>query len=229
MMGTGSHVADDPPYHQYFIAESAKQDFNGNYELAHFLCDSGLDFLTLVDYCQWFDMPVLWVPVHDIIETLKLMGYSYSGKDVVLGNSVLYVAAIGERLIAGLVYLPLRLVMPWTSQNYYDYPFGGLYNGGETARDYYEVIWEDLMSQQGSLDLSLKIAPERELKENQQLIFDFARNCIEADVVKIKTVKSKDGAVLIGPMKVMDEERFRAMLKQLAADILQKINESQAR
>ena len=50
LLGVAAHVANDPPYHAQFIREVAARDFDGDYALAHTMCDTGLEFVTIVEH-----------------------------------------------------------------------------------------------------------------------------------------------------------------------------------
>ena len=122
LMGVASHVADDPPYHAYFISRVADEDFEGDYDLAHTMCDTGIEFLTIMDHDRWKDIPEFWLPLRAIKDVYALMGSHYSTAEIVTGNVIILVADYAERLITPLLYLPMRLTMPWAASNYYYYP-----------------------------------------------------------------------------------------------------------
>jgi|GEM_PF-3462211 len=224
MMGAASHVADDPPYHAHFVKEAAQRDFNGNYDKAHTMCDSGLEFLTIVDFDRWSDIPALWLPLDDIVNTYALIGSSYSKVEIVTGNVILLVAAYAERLIASPVYNPLVRTMPWTAENYYDFPNGGLFNGGEVSAAYYETVWGTLMSSDFSppettidnfpdlrLGPGLKTSPEP--TESSQILYDFARRCLDKHLVVVEVFDLNDGSVRIGQPRITDHEKYISLLQ----------------
>jgi hypothetical protein len=231
MLGIASHVADDPPYHQYFIAEVAEQDFEGDYDRAHTMCDAGLEFLTIVDYSRWCDNPCLWLPLSDIVETFAAMGSSHSSRDIVFGNMILNLAGVAERTIALYLYLPVALMMPWGAANYYDYPMGGLFNGGEIAAEYYETIWEDLMAAvlrgerySGNVPEGSPTMPVSRFfsgnVENRRILYDFARECLEKDIVRMAVIRLDDGSILVGQPRIRESETFDFLLRDAAESIL---------
>lgn len=223
LLGAASHVADDPPYHAYFIAEVAARDFGGDYQLAHTMCDTGLEFVTILEHNRWADVPQVWLPMEDILSAFALMGSSHSREDILAGNTVLAVAGFAERLVTLFLYLPVKLLMPWGGANYYDDPQGGLFNGGERSAAYYESVWTALMRppsvlRHGPLALpdgwvrDTLLAAARHRAESGSFFHRFARKCLEEGVVEVEVTDLEDGSVLIGPPKVKNPGRFVELL-----------------
>ena len=223
LLGIASHVADDPPYHAYFISEVADRDLNENYDLAHTLCDTGLEFTTIIDFNRWGVIPKVWIPVEDIQRVFEMLGSSYSREEVMNGNKVLSVAGLAERLVALLAYLPVRLIIPWAFENYYDFPQGGLYNGGEVSAAYYESIWDALMSpglflEDNTIQLPagfLDTPPLRDdlqTAESRQFLYAFARRCLAEKAVRIDVTELEDGSVLLGSPRIIKPRKFFDLL-----------------
>jgi len=223
MLGVASHVADDPPYHRYFIAEVADRDFGGDYDLAHTMCDTGLEFATIIDFNRWGDLPVVWLPVEDIQSVFEMLGSSFTREEIINGNNVLAIAGFAERLVTLFLYLPVKLIMPWGAQNYYDYPEGGLFNGGELSAEYYESIWSTLMSlgwepQEIPMPFALDSTNDPlaraflQASESHQVFFEFARKCLEERIVRIDVTELEDGSVLLSPPRITKPKRFIDLL-----------------
>jgi len=223
LMGAASHVADAPPYHAYFIAEVADRDFGGDYNIAHTFCDAGLDFVSIVDFNRWGALPVVWLPMEDIQSVFEMLGSSFSREEIINGNNVISIAALAERLVALFAYLPVRLFMPWGGENYYDYPEGGLFNGGEVSAAYYESVWSALMSRGSVLqDIPLPLASGStddrtfstlvQSSGGRQVFFEFARQCLEEKIVRIEVIEQEDGSVFLGPPRITNPGKFIDLL-----------------
>jgi hypothetical protein len=231
MLGTGSHVVDDPPYHAHFIARVAEEDFAGDYGTAHTWCDTGLEFVTLVEHCRGPALPRTWVPVADIVETLRLMGREYDPEDLVQGGRIIALTGYLERLVAGIVYFPVILRMPWAADNYYEYSEGGLLDGGERAAAYYEQTWAELMARypvlrdrflgrlsQAQRGRSHHIGPGGKAIPNPLL--GHARRCLAEDLVEIEITRLPDGSVLYGTPVVRDPQGLERLLEELIAQFV---------
>lgn len=212
LIGISSHVADDGPYHTGFIAESAIQDFNGNYEKAHTYCDAGLDFVTIVDFDRDI-RPTYWVPVADLIKVYESMGYFYDEKPIILGNIIIILGGIGERIIADRMDRYLQDIMPWSISNYYTFENGGLLNGATLASFYYEEIWERLLNNniaENSINNFLYI---EERRETDNPIFKFAYEALKNNWIKVDVKKLKDGSVIIYQPKIINWKAVNNYLK----------------
>lgn len=229
MMGVSSHVAADPPYHQLFITESADQDFWGNYDLAHTFCDAGLDFLTIMDHHRWFELPAFCVPVDDLLQVYDRMEQDCTEFDIILGNTIIYIAGILERAVTPMVYLPLWLVMPWTAENYYSYPEGGLYNGSELSAAYYETTWTSLLSpavhqygRRWELVHSVVSVDNgaTTYDHHQAMLFHYARKCLDQGIMSVDIRREPTGFVLIEKPRIAKAQEFTALVNDLAASML---------
>lgn len=226
LMGVASHVADDPPYHWYFIAASADEDFDGDYDLAHTWCDTGIEFLAIVDYNRWLDIPRFWLPLGDIAEAYSLMGSNYRKIDILLGNLIILVADYAERLIAPFVYFPVSEMMPWTASNYYTYPDGGLFNGGELSAEYYESVWENLMSDGGApvpAHTLLRVSGEPRFRhsstEHRQPLHDFSWRCLTEGIIEVDVTSGENGSVIFGQPRIVISEEFFSLVDSFFSDI----------
>ncbi len=222
MLGVASHVADDPPYHSGFIQAVADHDFNGNYQLAHGMCDAGLEFIAIVDHDRWEDVPTYWLPLWDIEQVYARLGEHYDRWEFILGNMVLLVLEQAERWVADPLYRPLSRTMPWAVDNYYTYPDGGLFNGGETAAAYYEATWATLMSpgtartasRVGRLNRPLEPAPGPDAA--QEVLAAFARRCLADGTVHVPVVAHRDGSVTLYAPVIDDLDRWEDGVRALA-------------
>jgi len=160
--------------------------------------------------------------MEDIRSAFALLGSSHSRDDILLGNTVLAIAGFAERLVAWFLYFPVKLVMPWGGTNYYDYPFGGLFNGGEISAAYYESVWSALTAPDSSVlqsplepagwDRDTLLAASREGEEGRSFLYAFARRCIQEGVVQMDVTDLEDGSVRLGPPRITNPKRFVHLL-----------------
>ncbi len=226
MLGAASHVADDPPYHQLFIVRVAEEDFNGDYSTAHTYCDTGIDFLSIIDYDRWLAHPEWWVPVQDLLCVYQRMGYHFNPNEIIIGNAVMKVASFGERLAAPLVYNKIRTDMPWGSANYYDYPEGGLFNCGEIVADYWIELWERIISGRsgfsfGSIPMlsgHLKIKPSHRFAHLNPA-FEFGYQCLAQGCVQVDLEVDDAGWILIGEPRIINVGLFNTLLNRMIDEL----------
>ncbi len=220
MMGVASHVADDPPYHSGFIQAVAEHDFRGDYDLAHTMCDAGLEFIAIVDHDRWEDVPEYWLPLRDIEQVYARLGSSYDRWEFVLGNMILIVAEEAERWVASPLYRPLERVMPWAVANYYTYPDGGLLNGGEIAAGYYLDTWRALFASPGAARLGplagSGLAADDRARIHRDPAIAFARRSLEDGVVRIEVSYDSDGSVTLRGPVILDMDAWTGGVNELA-------------
>ncbi len=227
LMGAASHVADDPPYHWYFIDRSADEDFGGNYDLAHTMCDVGLEFLAIVDHNRWFAIPQFWLPIDDIVGAFNLMGSNYREIDILLGNLVILVADYAERLIAPFAYFPVMATMPWTASNYYYYPDGGLCNGGEVSAEYYESVWNNLMSENEEpipAQMIIRAFSDSPFlypsMEHRDPLYEFVWECLADGMIEVDVIAADNGSVIINQPRINFSEELFLLIDSFIADLV---------
>ena len=211
VMGTASHVANDGPYHSGFVAAVADHDFNGDYDVAHTMCDTGLEFLTLTDFDRWWDLPCLWLPVDDIAAAFQRLGYSHPEQDMIRGNMVLGLAAYLERMVARAVDGFVISVMPWGAENYYGYPDGGLLNGACLTAAYYEDVWNQVHGGPGVISRERAVSQQAQAAD-QDVFWELARRCLDEQIVAMDWQRLPDGSVLINPPRIIDQAALDRLL-----------------
>jgi hypothetical protein len=240
LLGVGSHNADDPPYHNILIRESARRDFGGDYETAHTYCDTGLEFIVIIEHNRWWDdIPrELWMPVEDLLEVYDAMGMSFVTTEMMVnGGTLIHLGNYAERWVANLLYSSLVHQAPWTARSYYWYPGGGLHDCGKDVGAYYNDIWQRLHAPAPPSPLrpwqSLEspiMAPRRlmspsfaapsPLHSQDSPIHRFSREALSRGVVEMRQTRHADGSITVGPPRVVSALGLARLLDELVREVL---------
>lgn len=146
LLGIASHSMSDIIFHGMLLNQIIAKDFNGHREGAHFESEYGIDVIITVEKSQWFNYPSdWWVPVNDLVAIYQKMGKSYTADEINWGNSAYSLAGISERTDALADYPIEKLKMPWTYQNYYTAPQGGIIMTEHLTALYVQSIWKRLL------------------------------------------------------------------------------------
>lgn len=206
LMGCATHRMSDEIIHFVFYPDMAAHDFHDNYDKkAHKYGDVGIDLLLNIDKARWHHQPkVWWVPVNDLVTVYQRMGKDeYTAEKITYGNSVLSIAGPLERLIAIPSYPYLRLRMPWTAKNYFDWPQGGMRMDIKEVAGYQNDLWHRLN------DTKIFSTTTRPIKyDHESSIIALAKQILDNNVAKVAVKKNVDGSVELQPLLILDENKF---------------------
>lgn len=222
LFGCAVHRVSDEVTHFTFYNIMKVKDFKGNWNKAHQYGDIGIDLLLNVDKRLWQTHPATWwVPVKDLLEIYKRMGEGpFTAREIINGNIAISLAGYGERLISLPAYPYLKLRMPWTAANYYNWPEGGIMMDVDKVAEYETNLWERLNNK------SMKARPmptfmskiHGNTVENTPII-EFASAAIKEGVVSLNTQTNADGSVEITQPLVNQGQKLRALLKKLISNL----------
>ena len=222
LFGCASHRLSDEIMHWTFYPVLAKQDFNiDDWSSVHQYGDIGIDFLVLLDKNQWLTHPVTWwIPVKDLVAVYHRMGKDeYTAKEIIWGNSIIFLSAYGERLIAAPAYPYLRWKMPWTSQHYYDWPIGGIRMDEQKTAEYLMNLWHRLKNNSTSKTDVIQTTHAYSNHADNTPITEFSKNAIENNTVSIPVITNEDGSVELQSPIINSFLNFQKSLMDLLNDI----------
>jgi len=212
LFGCASHRVSDEIIHGTFYPESAREDFNGDYEKAHKYGDIGIDLELVIDKNQWHTHPkTWWIPVDDLVNIYQRMGKSYSREEIIWGNTVTYTVNYAERLIAAPAYLGLQWKMPWTSRHYYDWPTGNMQMDEAAITEYQMELWKQLhhpLKQQRATN-------SMNFRTLHSPMVEMAENAIENHTIHVFTQNNKDGSIEIQSLMGLNEKLLNEWIKYL--------------
>lgn len=219
LFGCAAHSKSDIIMHWTFYPKSATEDFNGNWDKAHYNGDFPLDLVVNVEKNQWGSHPDnWWVPVQDLVKIYQRMGRSqYTAKQIILGNSVYYFAGIGERAIAGLAYPIIKKQMPWTAKNYYTAPEGGLVMDEQEVAQYQMQVWYRLTDNKLHATPNFIAHPEKHTGTDPAV--EIATTEITSGAVKMPIIKQTDGSVEIQQPEIKGFAAYQNYLNKLLEKI----------
>ena len=216
LFGCATHRVSDEIIHFIFYPIAATQDFKGNGEMAHEYGDAGIDFLLTVDQNQWTNFPTnWWLPIQDLLAVYQKMGKKHTADEIIWGNSVLYTAEWGERLIALPLYPYYQWKMPWTASHYSNWPIGGIEMNIQQVVEYELILWYRL---QGKPSAFKTITPQKiDQHTHPSLLRDFAEDVLNTNTVSLQKVSQNDGSVTLQEPVIQETIKFKSILNQLIA------------
>ncbi len=215
LFGCAVHRVSDEIIHWIFYPVVKDRDFNGDYNLAHEYGDTGIDLLLNIDKNQWMAHPATWwVPVNDLLDVYHRMGKdNYTASEIRWGNTAIFLAGYGERIISPIAYPYLRWRMPWTAIHYYDWPDGGILMDEEKVAAYMMNLWDRLNNK--NLEKTNKTtAPSslhRMYAETSPAV-DFAQSAMESGAVTIPVKSNDDGSIELQLPVINEFNKFNTLV-----------------
>jgi hypothetical protein len=222
LFGCASHRVSDEIIHWTFYPISTVKDFNGDASQAHKYGDFGIDILVNMDKNQWFTLPALWwVPVADLVAVYHRMGKDqYTADQIVKGNTALYFASYGERIISAPVYVYLRWKMPWTAAHYYDWPEGGIKMDERQVAAYQMRLWQQFNAKSTTKMATSTASIERvygPVTDSPSIAF--ATSAINSGTVHIEAKSNDDGSIELQSPVINQAKKLETLLSQFLARV----------
>lgn len=219
LFGCASHRVDDAIFHNVLYKIMADKDFNGDRDKAHTYGDDGIDLLIMVDKAQWFSAPkTWWIPINDLVAVYKRMGHpDYTADQIIKGNSIIFFAGYGERIIALPSYPYLRWKMPWGARNYYDYPNAGItYNVNQVAL-YQANLWKRLMGKTFNPDTAAAKKMPQDTKVQASTSSAISETILNQHWAEVPQKENPDGSVELQSPIIKNLAKVKLALKEFFA------------
>lgn len=169
----------------------------------------GCDIFVQAEKRWWYREPsAWWIPVGDLAQVYWNLGYSeLTTREIERGVTMLHTAIFMEDHFGWLIYLPMKLQLPWTNANYMDWYDGGVRDDAvETARRLQE-LWD---YKEGNDPASRFTAPEGNAHPRDALAA-LAAQMIHDGIV-VPRVETQGSAFIIREPWVVDRaELFRRL------------------
>jgi len=217
LFGCAVHRVSDEVIHWTFYEVSKDKDFNGDYNQAHQYGDIGIDLLLNIDKNQWMTHPATWwVPVNDLLDVYHRMGKdNYTAAEIRWGNTAIFLAGYGERIISAPAYPYLRWKMPWTAAHYYDWPEGGILMDEDKVAEYLMNLWDRLHNKK--LTQMPVFASKHRLNSihtEPSPAVDFAQKAMESGAVSVPVKSNEDGSIELQLPVVNEFNKFRDLIAE---------------
>ncbi|MFZ2314504.1 MAG: zinc dependent phospholipase C family protein [Gammaproteobacteria bacterium] len=205
LFGCAAHRVSDEILHHVFFNVMKDKDFHGDYDKAHQYGDVGIDLLINIEKNQWLTHPhTWWVPINDLLAVYQRMGLTqYTKQEITWGNTVIYLAGYGERLISPIVYPYLKWKMPWTAKHYEDWAESGLIANEQKVADYQMRLWLYL---KGQGEKPTGITRHYTESTANTAGIQFALKALKRHTLKVVTVANGDGSIELGIVKNRDDQ-----------------------
>lgn len=217
LFGCAAHRVSDDILHHIFFNVMKDKDFQGDYNKAHQYGDMGIDLLINIEKNQWLTHPrTWWVPINDLLAVYQRMGLTkYTKEEIIWGNTVIYLAGYGERLISPITYFYLRWRMPWTAQHYENWAESGLIANEQKVADYQMRLWRYL---KGKGEIPDGITKRYTESAANTTGIQFAREALKRHTVNIRTLSKEDGSIELGIIQNPSEQ-----VQQIAEKVGRKV------
>jgi len=229
LFGCAAHRVSDEIMHWTFYNQSRWIEFNGDYAKAHSYGDTGIDLLVNIDKNLWFSQPsTWWIPVRDLVQIYHRMGKDeYNAKQIIWGNTVIFFAGYGERMISAPAYPILRWKMPWTAKHYYDWKQGGMVMNIKNIAEYQTALWKRLNNKtvEPTPVNKPRVDPDKVLhvglkaKDHDVSLSDLALKAIESGAVTVNTKTNEDGSIEFQAPVINQMSKLQDLIRQFLANL----------
>ena len=164
---------------------------------------------------QWMTHPTTWwVPVNDLLDVYHRMGKETITQPMKLygGNTALFLAGYGERIISPIAYPYLRWKMPWTAAHYYDWPEGGMLMDEEKVAEYMMNLWDRLNNKKPVKTTLPAIHASHMFFAETSPAIDFAQNAMESGAVSIPVKSNDDGSIELQLPVINEFNKFKTLV-----------------
>jgi Zinc dependent phospholipase C len=217
LFGCAVHRVSDEIIHFVFYMQAKDKDFNGDYNKAHEYSDTGIDLLLNIDKNQWMTHPnTWWVPVNDLLNVYHRLGKDqYTADQIRWGNTALFLAGYGERIISPFAYPYLRWKAPWTATHYYDWPQGGILMDEDKVAEYLMDLWDRLNNKKS--DTTKRAIAQTSLhrvSSETSPAVDFAQNIMQSGAVNIPVKSNDDGSIELQSPVIIEFNKFMTLVNE---------------
>ena len=216
MLGIVGHQEADYDWHDNFIPVASMED-NTNEVIIEGTCDLFVNY----EWGEKWDFVKAFCPVNVILEVYKDVGYEVDRDTFIEGLVLMRVGIIADKAIGYFTYLAATLLVPWTHENYSDYPAGGLDDCAVKAAAGWEEMWDGFLGAAGREIPDRHARPPREATDSPhgELIYGTAARLLFEGAVSVEVAEDGRGGVEIGTPEIVDRDLFRKIIAETAASL----------
>lgn len=143
LMGVAAHALGDSNWDGEFVPQSAKNDFNGEYDKADSFTSIALDMATIIKYKK-SSVPFPFLPKKELSWIYKTAGPKAGKKTkhghMSTGYHITRMLKVFEVMGSPFAYLHVRRKAPWSFENFVEAK-GGVYDSAQKIANYWNEIW----------------------------------------------------------------------------------------
>jgi hypothetical protein len=210
MLGIVGHQEADYDWHDNFIPVASAED-NTN----EAIIEGGCDLFVNWEWGEKWDFIKAFCPVDIMREVYRMVGYEVDRFQFMEGLVLLRVGIIADKALGYLTYLFAISVLPWTHENYSDYPAGGLDDCAEKVARGWEEMWDGFCTpaEAGSPAPRQSYTPGYDISRDNELVLRTAARLLKAGAVSVKIQTLPRGGVLIDTPQISDPDLFWSIIE----------------
>lgn len=220
LMGIICHGETDEAWHfgsTAFLTRGLAEDLPAwDASRGEALIEAGVDIFVQVEERPGMEDRDWYLPVEGLVEIYHSLGHTEANAlDIILATRVQRLGLFLEDTAGWLLYLYLRLTIPWCHDNYMEHYDGGLHNGAELTANRLEQTWDALASRRPaeSEQDGLEHTPHAACRRSA--FVDLARELLECGAAEVPVRQLGDGSVRLGQPLILDRAALARGLAQL--------------
>ena len=205
--GIISHQTADRIFHPNFLREAIEHD-----NTAEIIVEPFMDIWCMWELGEREEWTDWFVPMEDLLAVHQLGGYPITENELLFGVTALKIGIFVEHFVGPVTYYITTLILPWTHENYMDYPVGGVRNLAEETANSDIEAWLSINNEQfGINSISRPLKPTFK-EEPINLFLIIASDLIYYDCVEVPIEYTEEGAVILKTPEITDLDRFLQIL-----------------